>query len=396
MSILRSINAGINGWLTAPEVNAAGRMSLFRIIYGLSYLWFVRPLAYYAVWTQLPADQWSPIATFRLLNAGRPSPLLFQVMPVVLIASLVLLIFGFRTRLATLLVLVAGTFLTGAFYSFTGKVDHADTFLVAYIPAIMLFSRWNSNYSLDALLKQRQGKHVDPSDSSWVYIWPMRAVLLLLALMFFGAGFFKLRAGQWLTDLELFPKLLISQTAIAVVRMQIANPLSLLIANIPLIHIPLQFGGIFFELLFPLTLMSHRIRNLFVSIGPLFHAFNWFFLGINAYPLIIVYLTFVDWQAVYSRWWPQQTGSYLRRLSTPSLIGLALAAAVLVPILWAETNLLRPPGAFGGLLTPYTIWYFVTPIALYGFFRSVFQLLGVAYTRLTNRQHRQVPARLTR
>jgi hypothetical protein len=42
MSLLRSINTRINSWLTDPEVNAAGRMSLFRIIYGVFYLWVTR------------------------------------------------------------------------------------------------------------------------------------------------------------------------------------------------------------------------------------------------------------------------------------------------------------------------------------------------------------------
>jgi hypothetical protein len=396
MSILRSINGAINGWLTAPEVNAAGRMSLFRIVYGLFYLWHVRPLSYYAVWTEIPGDQWSPIATFAHFNIGRPNPLLFEVAPVVLIASLVLLIIGFRTRLATSLVLISGIFLTGSYYSFTGKVDHADTFLVAYIPAIMLFSRWGSNYSLDALLQEREGRQINASDSSWVYSWPMRAVLLLLALMFFGAGYFKLRAGQWLTDMDLLPRLLTTQNAIAVMRSLDPNPFYPWIANTPWVHIPLQFGGVFFELFFPLTLLSHRLRNLFVSSGVLFHAFNTFFLGINAYPMIIIYLTFVDWQAIYARWWPFHLGKRVKQLPTPALIGLALLLAGIVPVLWKETNLLRPPGDFGGILTPVTIWYFAIPLALYCFIRSVYQLVQGIFSGLANRQQRHVQARLAR
>jgi hypothetical protein len=373
MSILRSMNTWIDRWLTAPEVNAAGRMGLFRIVYGLFYLWTTRPLSYFWVWMEIPQDQWSPILTARRLQLGRPDPVLFEIMPVIMLVSLVLLIIGFRTRLATLFVLVSGIFLWGTYYSFTGKVDHADTFLVAYIPAIMLFSRWGSTYSLDTVLKARRGQSVNPRTDTWQYIWPMRAVLLLTALMFFGAGYYKLRGGQWLTDMDLFPRLLLSQNAITAVN-STPNPLNPIIAGIPLIHVPLQFGGILFELLFPLVLFNRIVRNLFVSAGLLFHAFNLYLLGINASPMIIMYLTFVDWQAVYDRWWPLKSSTHLQRLSSPVLVGLTLALAAIVPFLWQDVNLIRPPLG-QALLSPVSIWYVVTPIALFALVKAVYDLV---------------------
>jgi hypothetical protein len=251
--------------------------------------------------------------------------------------------------------------------------------MVAYIPAIMLFSRWGSTYSLDALLKGRRGESVNPRDDSWQYIWPMRAVLLLVALMFLGAGYFKLRGGQWFTDMDLFPRILLSQNAIAAVN-STANPLNPVIARIPLIHVPLQFGGILFELLFPLALFNRTVRNLFVSAGLLFHAFNLYFLSINAFAIIIMYLTFVDWQAVYDRWWPFKSGAYLHRLSSPALIGLTLALAAIVPFLWQEINLIRPPLG-QALLSPVSIWYLVTPIALFTLANAIFDLVHTVIPR---------------
>ncbi|MBE9129715.1 hypothetical protein IQ258_27090 [Coleofasciculus sp. LEGE 07081] len=38
-SIIRNVNASINAWFTQPEVNAAGRIGLFRILYSFFYLW---------------------------------------------------------------------------------------------------------------------------------------------------------------------------------------------------------------------------------------------------------------------------------------------------------------------------------------------------------------------
>ncbi len=369
MNVPRAVNTAIDRWLTAPEVNAAGRIGLYRIIYGLFYLWTMQPLSYYTAYARLPEDQWDPIATISWLEHSRPAPFLFHIMPLVLVVSLVLLTIGFRTRLATLLVLIAGTFLTGAYYSFTGKVDHGNTFMVVYIPAIMLFSRWGDTYSLDSVLKARRAISVSSKADSWVYIWPMRAILLLLSLMFFGAGYFKLRGGDWFGDMNLFPSLLINQNAIAVIRSFIPNPLNHLIADIPLITIPLQFGGILFELCFPLAILNHRWRNLFVSTGLLFHAFNVFFLNIIATPMIILYLLFVDWQTVYERLWLPLRERFLRRLSTPVLIALL----IMVVLLWTIAPIVRPSSA---ALELRSIWYVVTPIALAAFLKSAFELVG--------------------
>jgi hypothetical protein len=293
-------------------------------------------------------------------------------------------------------VLISGIFIIGSYYSFTDKIDHGDTFLVAYIPAIMLFSRWDSNYSVDALLRAKRGITVRTSDSSWHHIWPMRATLVLLSLMYFGAAYLKLRGG-WLTDTEAVSKILLNQNAIAVLRLETPNPLNLVIAGSPAIHIPLQFSALLFELLFFLSIFHRQVRNLFVSAGLVFHGFNAFFLNVNAHTIIILYLVFVDWQAVYSRLWPKskKPNFDFKQLPTAVILGISVLAVLVVAALWIDKDILDP---LYPILNARAIWYFVTPVALAMFIKSLLDFLKrvLARPRLNARRDALAPSSVTK
>ena len=358
MNVLRTADQRFTRWLTAPEPNAAGRMSLFRILYGLFYLWNVRPLmSFHWRYHQLPATDWHPIPTIRWLNPAPPDVWQMQALDMLLIGSLVFLIAGLRTRWATLMILLSGALLAIIHYSFQGKIDHGGTFMFVYIPAVMLFSRWNSNYSLDAFLKKRA---TDPKDTHWLYIWPVRVLLILLSFMFFGAGYSKLISGQWLTDPQLFPNLLLTHNVVAIMRDVPPNPLSPIVASIPVLSLALQFSGVLFELFFPLALFNRRLCGFFIAAAVVFHGFNYFFLTINARGLLIVYLMFVDWQRLYERWLPFKRISWPRWLTSPAVIaGLMVAAVGLTLALLTNGNpLVR-------LLKAQTTWTIATPIGLF-------------------------------
>jgi hypothetical protein len=337
MNILRTLDQRFTHWLTNPETNAAGGMSLYRIVYGLFYLWdFGSITAYARRFEGLTARDWNPLDSIRWLNPAPPTTLALHILGVVLIIGLVLLTIGWQTRLSTLVVLVSGVMLTGVLYSFQ-KIDHSNTFIVAYIPVTMLFGRWNSNYSVDAWFKRRRGITVDPRNDSWIYIWPMRVTLILLAFMFFGAGYSKVMAGQWLTDPNVMSNTLLAHNVVAVGSGRPANPLNPLLAGIPPVALVLQLSGIAFELFFPLALINHRFRNFFIATAIMFHAFNYFLLTVSASPLVIVYLMFIDWQALYDRWWPFKS---ITVQSTRVMIALVIAIPALVTAIWWNTNAL--------------------------------------------------------
>lgn len=338
MRLANRINTGFDRWLTAPEPNAAGRMSLFRIVYGVFYLLTLPTLTSYTrLYGSLPAEEWRPVASIRWLNPPPPHPLLLQALPLVLVAALVLLIVGWQTRLATAGVLVAGVVLSAVYYGYYGILEHSDTFLVAYIPAVMLFSRWDRPYSIDALLRQRRGTPpVDPHDESWVYIWPLRALLLLLSFLFFGAGLVKLAGGYWLTRMDTLSSFLLDANVAAARTLRAPNPLNPALAGLPWLLIPLQFGAMLFELAFPLSLLNRRLRTFFVAGAVLMHTFILVFMHIEFYSLLIVYMLFVDWQAVLGRWLPAQ--SPLKQTPTPVLIAGSVALAALVTLLATQVS----------------------------------------------------------
>ena len=357
MQVFTALNAHFDGWLRAPEPNAAGRMSLYRILYGLFFLSTLPSLGhYYDLFGPLPADLWQPLDSMAWLQPPPPAPWLLQWLPVVMTFALVLVVLGLWTRPATLVVLIAAVFLAGTLYSYKNKIDHGDTYLIAYIPVIMLFARWDSNYSINALLRrQRHGVVVDPATETWTYIWPMRAIILLLSLMFFGAGLTKI-IGSWVRDLNTFRDILLEVNVLAVLDQRPPSALNLALAQMPLVMIVMQFSGILIQLLFPLNLLNQRFRAFFFAVIVLFHTLNYLLLGINTYMMLIAYLVIVDWQALLGRFLPE--GERLSRLPALVLMGGSLLIAALVTMVATQVSfvdllLLREVG----------LWV-ATPVAL--------------------------------
>lgn len=358
MRFAHRIDQIVTRWLTRPQSNAAGRLSLFRIVYGLFYLWTTSYHTRYEMWYGgVDRLDWSPIVTFRWLIPTPPDVQLLQVLSFILVFSLALLTLGFLTRWATLSVLITGTILVGIQYSIAGKIDHSNTFLVSYIPAIMLFSRWNALYSVDALLGRDSA--TSASDSSWEYAWPLRAILLLLSLMFCGSAYLKIMGGQWLTDTQLMSRVLLTHNVVAITRSTPPNPLNPLIAGLPVVPQILQYSGLLFELTFPLALLNDRFRNFYVATAVVFHSFNRYFLTVSATPLLIVYLAFVDWQMLYKRLKLSKLNLQIgQHLSRPALIILSIMIAVLTTIIWNGTNPL------GYIFHGPTMWYLAAIMGL--------------------------------
>lgn len=174
MNLVRAGNKFVEHWLAEPEPNAAGRLAIFRMVYGLFYLLSLPALTHYLdTYGLMPAQEWHPIRLIAPLNPPPPHPLLLQAVPLVLAFSLVLLVLGFLTRPATLLVMLCSMFLLAVHFGYINKLGHGQTFSAVYIPFIMLFSRWGDCYSVDAILRQRRGQtEAAPADNSWAYFWP--------------------------------------------------------------------------------------------------------------------------------------------------------------------------------------------------------------------------------
>jgi hypothetical protein len=363
----------VERWFTAPEPAAAGRMGLFRILFGLFYLWHLS-LFDVSLVADLPADyRSSPVLLFDRLSID-PSRLQLRLLDGVLVAALVLLVVGLRTRAVTGVILVAGL-LREALLAGT-NVENGNVFLVFYLPLFFLaVGTWGDTYSLDAaLLRRRGGSTVDAADDSWLHFLPARASLVVLVALFTSAPLFKtLRGGTWLREPDLLANLILSRNRVLAELGLPPNPLAPWIADHPPAGYVLQLGVLAFEGLFFLALFGRDLRNLFVASALVFHCLNAFFLAVTFTPVLITYGLFVDWEGLRRRVRPRP----LPLPQAPAAYAIAaLVAAVLLALTWragadALFNL-------GGLLDWRTMWLPVLPLALLWAGRSAARLVRAA------------------
>jgi hypothetical protein len=107
---------------------------------------------------------------------------------------------GVFTRLSTLLAFFLGLYLLSIPHNF-GKLHHMDMIAVL-VMGIMMLSRCGDGCSADRLARTARRGPRPPTTSSPLsgeYTWPIRAVWLVMACIFFAAGVSKLRNGglEW-------------------------------------------------------------------------------------------------------------------------------------------------------------------------------------------------------
>jgi len=297
---MNKIETIVDKWLTVPESNAAGRLGLYRIIFAISYLFLIsQPAARFAELSKAPANAWYPTPIL-IWTQGPPSGDFLAGLMLIHTLAIILLIVGWRVRLVTLVALIAGTAIGALSIGVGGHIDHSKTFLMVYIPFLMLFAPWGETFSLDAVLRQRRGETpTDPTDDSFRYSWVFRAMLWWLAIMFMISGLLKaIPPGQWLTDLELMHKLMLDHNRTR------QDYLTYVIAWMPLVPLLMQMGALAFETFHPLVLINSAWRRFYLSITVLFHYFTQLTLGIGFITMMPVYLFFFDIYAVYKRFFP--------------------------------------------------------------------------------------------
>lgn len=359
---MQRFNRLIDRWLTAPEPNAARRLCLYRVLFSVYYLWEISDV-YGRAAGELGQIIWRPIIPLSFLSSA-PPPLMMELIESLLVASLVLLLVGFRVRTVTVAVLVLGLLFEGTRMSY-GRAEHAGAFMVFYIPLLMLFSGWGATYSLDALLSRRSGRQkADPYDSHWRYSLPIRGTLLIFAVLFITATVHKARGGDWLDNTNLIVNLFDLRNVEMTLYGLGTVPGTTLVKSMPLLADVLRWGVLVFEATFVLSLFSRRLfYGFFLPLALLFHATNALALGITFTPILIAYALFVDWQSVSDRLGIQRLRwrTRLARVPSAALVLLTLAAAFIVVLLWNDIPVLRQVISVGGLLNWRSIWL---PVAL--------------------------------
>lgn len=351
----------LEDWLTAPAPHAAGRMGLFRIVYCVFTLWQMS--RYYAEDAALwPGIRHHVVGLFWL--PPELPRIFYMTLESLVVASLMLLMIGYRTRTTTIVVLVAGTLLEAIFVQLDTR--NSTVFLVFYIPLFMAIAgNWGDTYSLDARIqRERTRTSVAPSLDDGTYFMPARAVFALLALLFLSGSLLKMvDGGTWLSYPSIMPDLMLRAGVENALAGLPQNPLAAHVHQTPLLHPFLRYGVLAFEGLFWLSLLDPRLRTGFVALALGFHTVNAIWMNVTFTPILIVYLMLVDWE--WLRW---RSSVPAVRVPLPGalLVPIAIASSLAAAIVWHIQPGLRDVVSLGGLLTEVTLWIPAVPVVLLG------------------------------
>ncbi|RDV16676.1 hypothetical protein DXT99_02520 [Pontibacter diazotrophicus] len=261
-------------------------LGLYRILYALFLLIFGVPNF---TWISRFPDVFynPPLLSLHTFFSGFPSYWFLLLVSLGTCISTVLLLFGYKTRLTS--ILLALFIFTGKSFAYSfGKIDH--DFLIWIIPLVMSFSNWGAAYSLDAKLK-----HQDRV----VQNWPVVLLALILSFAMFSAGLPKLLGG-WLDISTHAVRGHFLREFYVNERQDLLAPFFLNL-NSALVWEFFDYAGVFLEVFFIFAIIRPNLFRFFVICAIFFHVFNYLMLNIAFSINIILYLLFVDWGMIISK-----------------------------------------------------------------------------------------------
>ncbi len=176
-----------------------------------------------------------------------------------------------------------------------GKVNHYH-FLV-WFPLLLAASRCADALSLDAVLagwRRADRGVVDPPGPSRAYALPLRFVWILIGILYFFPGFWKLWTSG--IDWALSENLKFRMHA---KWFEGGWTPAFRIDHYPLLYKLSGTGTILFELSFLLLIFFPGLRLLAVAGGLAFHALTGYFMRITFTPLCNCYVAFIDWHRLF-------------------------------------------------------------------------------------------------
>jgi len=161
-------------------------LGIYRILFA-AYLLIYLPLHLWV--STLPHSFFNPPVGLTLFFTSFPGPWFFLLFNTLAIIAAVFLLFGYRTRVASIsfaLLLLIGDYWA---YSF-GKIDH-DIPLI-FIPLVMQWAGWGNGYSMDAK-RAVVGSGIEKATAAW----PLALVAVMVGMAMMTAALPKASSG-WL------------------------------------------------------------------------------------------------------------------------------------------------------------------------------------------------------
>jgi len=250
-------------------------------------------------WAEVSDSLWMPVWLFQVLHLSVLSSGVLVALQIVWKISLALSCIGLFTRISTASSFILGTYLLGIPMNF-GKVGHAQG-LAVFVFGIMALSRCGDSCSIDRWIRQvrqRNESSLQRPRVSSEYTWPVRAVWVMFAFIFFGAGVAKLRHSglEWIFS---------DNMAILLLRARFegksALPWGFFLAEHQWLTQLLAAATIAIEVGYPLALFSRRARWILVPGAFSMQIGISLLMGITSTTFLIFNLFWVRWDCVSSR-----------------------------------------------------------------------------------------------
>lgn len=311
-------NKRLDSWIFDSFHVTSGGLALYRIFVSLTILFFLLPSpGFYAYLANLPADFYAPPPGPMMLFDRFPPEAFLLTVHLLLVASLLAMLTGYKTKWSSLLTGLLMLSLKGFIFSI-GKINH--DLLLSVVPILFAFSGWGHRYSVDAVLKNNG---LTESESNG---WPLPLLALFIGFMMFTAGFPKILGG-WLDPATQAAQGHFLNQVYQKGRTDLLAEAALH-WNSALFWEFLDIATILFEVGFLIAIFHPRTTRLFICIAVLFHFSTLMLMNIAFLFNFVAYAAFLDWtriNTVLNRTGSVLTGRISGDRSSGLLLGVGLA-----------------------------------------------------------------------
>lgn len=215
-------------------------------------------------------------------------------------------IFGLFSRTSAWIAVICGFYVMGI-PQFFGKVHHYQHLL--WFAAILAFSPCGDVLSIDSMIRAwRRAKNgvIAPPDADQRYAVPLRMTWLLLGLVYFFPGYWKLwESGlRWAFSDNLRNQLYIKWFQLGNNWRPITDAIIPFDAH-PWLYQPAAFITLMMEVGFIFCLFVPVLRIIALILGQLFHTMTYVLMGIPFFDVQACYVVFFDWNRIFhhiGRW----------------------------------------------------------------------------------------------
>jgi hypothetical protein len=286
------------------------------LLFGSLFLFYLR--TDFSAWADVAEAFWMPIWLFEGLGLSQPRRDIVEILEGLWKVSLACSCIGLFSRVSTAVAFALGLYLLGLPHNF-GGAHHSDA-IVVLVFGVMAVSRCGDRWALDNLLgRHDQAPNARPHAAPHPeYTWPIRAVWVTIALVYFAAGVAKLRHGgaEWIVSDNLAVRLVQAHYGVSH-----AHPLTtwgLHLAQYPSACRVLAAVTVAAELGYPLALVSAHIRSVVVPTLFVIQIAIRLIMGPSFAQLLICHVFWFPWAAVIARFGHQSPEYAGDDLASPS------------------------------------------------------------------------------